>query len=166
VPVEAAGQTSCPITASPDGFTVPSQTATAQVRMARQQIAIFEYAASASLTIPIVTDANYRLIGPPQSGFVQAQKGGGVILWTTGGGLTTPVIADSQSPPSSGAPMQVTPAIQIAGKAAQVIYAGLSPGFPGLYQINVLVPLDAPSGKTTMTVASGTGDVNYDLWVQ
>lgn len=62
--------------------------------------------------------------------------------------------------------MQVAPALHIAGKAAQVVYAGLSPGFPSRYQIDVVVPSDAPSGKITLTVASGTGDVNYDFRVQ
>jgi len=41
-----------------------------------------------------------------------------------------------------------------------------SPGFIGLYQINVTVPAATPSGKVTLTLASGIGDVSYDLWVQ
>jgi uncharacterized protein (TIGR03437 family) len=127
---------------------------------------MFLYAVTTSLTIPIVTDSSYRLVGPAEPGLIQAQKGGAVILWTTGGGLTTPPVADNQSPPSAGAAMQIAPAIQIGGKPAQVLYAGLSPGFPGLYQINLVVPPDAPSGKVTLTIASGTGDVNYDFWVQ
>jgi uncharacterized protein (TIGR03437 family) len=166
VPVEVAGQTNCQITATPDGFTIPSVATSAPVEIVPQDLGIFTYAASSTLTVPIITDANYQLIGPPQPGFVQARKGNAVVLWTTGGGLTTPPVPDSQSPPSPAAVMQIVPAVHIAGQPATVLFAGLSPGLPGVYQINVQIPANTPSGKVTLTIASGIGDSNYDLWVQ
>ena len=162
VPVEVAGKTSCPITTTLSGFTIPPTSASATIQIVPQDLALFPYSA----TVPIITNAGYQYIGPPGGSFAQAQKGSVIILWATGGGLTSPGVADDQLAPSTGAIMQLTPTVRIAGEAAAVQYAGLSPGFIGLYQINVAVPQDAPSGKVTLTLASGTGDVNYDLWVQ
>jgi adhesin/invasin len=39
-------------------------------------------------------------------------------------------------------PVRVT----MAGRELTPIYAGLTPGFPGLYQVNVLIPSDFPPG--------------------
>jgi len=167
VPVEVAGKASCSLTASLSGFTVPATTATTTVQIVPQDLALFPYVVSATLTVPIITNANYQYIGPPGAGpFVQAQKGTTVILWATGGGLTSPVLADNAQAPASGSPMQLVPTVSIAGSPASVQYAGLSPGFIGLYQINVVVPANTPSGKVTLTLSSGIGDVPYDLWVQ
>ena len=40
------------------------------------------------------------------------------------------------------------PAVSIGGIAASVSFAGLAPGFVGLYQVNVQVPAAAPTGNT------------------
>jgi uncharacterized protein (TIGR03437 family) len=167
VPVEVAGKTTCTLTAALSGFTIPATPASTTVQIVPQNLALFPYTVSASLTVPIVTNASYQVIGPPGAGpFVQAQKGSVIVLWATGGGLTTPSVADDQLAPATGAPMQLAPSVRIAGQTAAVLYAGLSPGFIGLYQINVTVPPGVPSGKVTLTLASGIGDVSYDLWVQ
>jgi uncharacterized protein (TIGR03437 family) len=44
------------------------------------------------------------------------------------------------------APSQVQPMVTIGGMRGNVIFAGLAPGFIGLYQVNVEVPADAPVG--------------------
>jgi uncharacterized protein (TIGR03437 family) len=166
VPIEVAGKTSCNLTAVLDGYTVPATPATTTVQIVPQDIGLFLYGLNATTTVPIVTNLNYQVIGPPGSGLAQAQKGSSVILWATGGGLTSPVVADNALTPATGATMQSTPSVRIAGAVAIVQYAGLAPGFIGLYQINVAVPANTPSGKVTLTLSSGIGDVNYDLWVQ
>ncbi len=48
-----------------------------------------------------------------------------------------------------------TPTVTIGGKKAQVLFSGLAPGFPGLYQINVIVPADAPTGAQPLIVTIG-----------
>jgi len=166
VPVAAAGKTSCNVTATLGGFTVPPAPATTTIPIVPQNIALFLYSPNANLTVPIVTNANYQVLGPPGSGLPQAQKGGNIILWSTGGGLTTPVVANNALAPASGAIMQATPTVRIGGTAVTVQYAGLAPGFFGLYQINVGLPQNLPSGKVSLTLSSGTGDVSYDLWIQ
>ncbi|MGO9259319.1 MAG: hypothetical protein ACLQU1_23845 [Bryobacteraceae bacterium] len=166
VPVEAAGKTSCELTATLGGYTVPATPATTTVQIVPQNIALFLYNLSSTTTAPVITNLNYQVIGPPASGLAQAQKGGSIILWATGGGLTSPVVADDMLAPALGAPMQTTPSVQIAGVAATVQYAGLAPGFIGLYQINVAVPPNTPSGQVSLTLSSGIGNLSYDLWVQ
>ena len=53
------------------------------------------------------------------------------------------------SPPSDA---QVTPGVTIGGVAAQVTFAGLTPGFIGLYQIIAQVPAGVPPGDAVPVV--------------
>jgi uncharacterized protein (TIGR03437 family) len=41
-----------------------------------------------------------------------------------------------------------TPAVSIGGKPAKVQFSGLAPGFVGVWQLNVAIPDDAPTGNT------------------
>ena len=43
----------------------------------------------------------------------------------------------------------------IGGQTAQVLFSGLAPGFPGLYQVNVIVPNSAAVGSQKLTIAIG-----------
>lgn len=70
-----------------------------------------------------------------------------IVIWATGLGGTTP--ASIEGFPASGNPLAVTAAItsvSIGGVASDVLYSGLTPGFVGLYQINVRVHPDVPRG--------------------
>ncbi len=44
--------------------------------------------------------------------------------------------------------------VTIAGRSATTSFAGLAPGYAGLYQINVTVPADAPSGDDPVIVTA------------
>ena len=48
----------------------------------------------------------------------------------------------------------------IAGIPATPSFAGLAPGFAGLYQINVTIPEEVPKGVVDITVAFGTSASN------
>jgi len=64
------------------------------------------------------------------------------------------------NPPSSGAPApseqlsttMSTPTVTIGGIPATVVFSGLAPGFVGLYQVNVRVPANVPSGNAVPVV--------------
>ena len=76
-----------------------------------------------------------------------ATRGSVIQLFGTGMGVTNPGSVDGQivSPPRSGPvlPFQVT----IAGRIAQVAYFGGAPGLvSGVFQANVVIPADCPTG--------------------
>ena len=48
-----------------------------------------------------------------------------------------------------------TPVVTIGGQSAQVQFAGLAPGFVGLYQVNVYVPTGISTGNQPITIAIG-----------
>ena len=111
--------------------------------------AFFEMGSSAVAAL----DINYQLIsaGHPVG------RGQAAMLFANGLGPVS-------NPPASGVPALVSPlseipvsqvTVTIGSKAAQVLWAGLAPGFPGLYQVNVMVPTDVGAGNQPITVAVG-----------
>lgn len=71
----------------------------------------------------------------------------------------------STAPPSgSAAPISgvvrslATPAVEIGGVPGTVMFSGLAPGFVGVYQVNVQLPLNAPAGPSVPVVLK-FGDV-------
>ena len=74
-----------------------------------------------------------------------AMPGQFVVLWGSGLGPTDPPIPAGEAP-SGPAPAVQQPQVFIGEHPAMVQYAGRSPGFAGLDQINVLIPEDAPTG--------------------
>jgi uncharacterized protein (TIGR03437 family) len=77
-----------------------------------------------------------------------------------------------QGPWTSGVPVPVasstvtTPVVTVGGIQAQVLFAGLTTQFVGLYQINVVLPQNVPLGNSVpVTVAIGKkGMWNYSAW--
>lgn len=99
-----------------------------------------------------------------------------IALFVEGLGLVSPSIAAGAVGPTS--PLSVTPAntigVLVDNQLATVSYAGLAPGFAGLYQINVQIPAsgihsgdvsiaiagpDSLSAEAKITVAAGTGTI-------
>jgi uncharacterized protein (TIGR03437 family) len=76
-----------------------------------------------------------------------ARPGELVVLYANGFGATTPPITKGSELQSGTLP--VMPVIQIGGVSAVVQSAGLIS--PGLYQLNVVVPLSAASGGNAVT---------------
>jgi len=64
------------------------------------------------------------------------------------------------NPPSSGAaaslsslaPTTNTPSVEFGGVAGTILFSGLAPGFIGVYQVNVQLPLNAPAGPSVPVV--------------
>jgi uncharacterized protein (TIGR03437 family) len=73
----------------------------------------------------------------PANSHIEAAKTGQVVtLWGTGLG---PVSFDETTPPQTG-DLDVPVQVLVNGKVAQVLYKGRSSEFPGLDQINFIVP--------------------------
>jgi hypothetical protein len=63
--------------------------------------------------------------------------------------------ASGFTPSASGSPLFYTtslPEVRIGGAAVQVLFSGLAPGLSGVWQINVLIPSDAPVGSMPVTI--------------
>lgn len=84
-------------------------------------------------------------------------KAGEVLeMYGTGFGITIPPVpAGLPSPGAPPAVAQVTPTVQIGGTDAKVLFAGLTPGLVGVYQINAVVPAGLRTGAYTVSLKSG-----------
>ncbi len=93
--------------------------------------------------------ADYSLVGPATlyAGVTTpAKPGETVVLYANGFGQTTvPVVSGSET--QSGI-LSPGPTVSIGGISALVYYAGLVS--PGLFQINVMVPSNAPTGDNQL----------------
>jgi uncharacterized protein (TIGR03437 family) len=87
-----------------------------------------------------------------------ARAGDVVQVFCTGLGATQPAVASGQAAPSSP-PAAVTSTVSatVGGRPAVVQFAGLAPGFAGLYQVNVQIPSSVTSGGAVTLTLSQQG---------
>jgi minor extracellular serine protease Vpr len=120
------------------------------VRLAGSSPAFFEIGDS----VPAALDLSYQLITASHP----AERGKTVMLFANGLGLVTNTPPSGE--PAGAAPLSAVPAsaaltVTIGGRPAQVQFAGLAPGFPALYQLNVVVPPGTEAGKQPIAVTAG-----------
>jgi uncharacterized protein (TIGR03437 family) len=69
------------------------------------------------------------------------------LLYCTGlGAVKNPPAAGAVSPSSPPSSTVATATLTVGGVPATVSFAGLAPGYVGLYQVNFQIPNNAPSG--------------------
>jgi uncharacterized protein (TIGR03437 family) len=99
-------------------------------------------------------------IAPPSviPGARPAQAGDVLVIYALGLGATDP--AQTVGAAATGAAQVTpTPAITIGGVTlapSDVLYAGVTPGYIGLYQVNLRVPPGVSSGNQPIVIQSGT----------
>jgi uncharacterized protein (TIGR03437 family) len=83
-----------------------------------------------------------------------AQPGEYVVAYMAGlGDTTVPVATGAGSPPSpSLAWAGVLPTLTLNGASVPVLFAGMTPGLVGLYQLNFQIPADQPNGTVKLVV--------------
>ncbi len=113
----------------------------------------------------IIVNQDYSIPMPVTPGVAShpARPGDALVIYAIGLGPTTPAAASGAAAP--GDPLaQVTPAPRVyfggafasLGVPADPLFVGLTPGFVGLYQINVVVPDETPrSDRVRVMLASG-----------
>ena len=106
--------------------------------------AFFEYSdAGSGRQLIAALDQNFQLV----TGATPVARGSVVQLYANGLGPVDNQPATGEAAPSSPlATCRIAPQVTIGGQNATVLYAGLAPGFVGLYQVNATVPTDAPTG--------------------
>jgi uncharacterized protein (TIGR03437 family) len=87
-------------------------------------------------------------------------------MYGSGLGATDPVVAAGEASPANPvARARVTPRVVIGNLDARVLFAGLTPGLAGVYQINIVVPSGLRAGRYGVVVqaagqnASGSGAI-------
>ncbi len=88
----------------------------------------------------------------------QPASGGSVVsAYVTGLGTVSPAVTSGQPAPQTPVSRtDSTVTATIGNQTAQVQFAGLAPGFVGLYQVNILVPT-LPAGQYVLSIsAAGT----------
>ena len=96
-----------------------------------------------------------------------AKRGSYLTVYAIGLGVVEPSATAGQVPPISPLSTAVNPvAASIGGVPATVSYAGLAPGYPGLYQINILVPEGVANGAQEVIVSNANNGSQSGLLVQ
>ena len=97
----------------------------------------------------IVRDRNSELV----TGSNPVHRGDVLVIYSTGLGQTTPAAQTGMPSPSNPLASALNiPQVTLGGMNLPLIYAGLSPGEIGVYQINVKVPNNAPTGASVALV--------------
>ena len=87
-------------------------------------------------------------------------------MYLVGMGLTDPAVrSGAPTPTTSYFKALVQPLVTVDGKQAELIFAGLTPGSVGLYQINFFVPADARVGDLPVTVTQAGAQANSGVLV-
>ncbi len=87
-----------------------------------------------------------------------AAVGGYVSIYCTGLGATQPPVASGQPGPSDSPALVTFPVtVTIGGQPATLIFAGMAPGFVGVYQVNAQIPDGITRGDAVPLVLSQGG---------
>lgn len=170
VPFEVlpTGQTTAtvPVVVSVNG--IPSDPVSMQIVASAP--GIFTIPATGQGNAVLVNLTDYSVAAPTGSltGFTThpITRGQSGFFYVTGLGAMTPAIADGSGdcPSANGlCNANATPQVLVGGvpvPAAQFTFAGQAPGFPGVEQINITIPANAPTGSNvSLVVVSADGTV-------
>ncbi|NDJ09648.1 MAG: hypothetical protein EBY17_00425 [Acidobacteriia bacterium] len=148
VPWEMAGVATAAVTVTVNGQTSPPQA----IAIASTAPGVFQYGdrqavATDALSAKLITTAN-----PAHPGTTY------LTIYCTGLGLATNQPASGVA--AAGSPLSwalLTPTVTIGGVPTNPLFAGLTPGLIGVYQINVQVPAGTPVGDSVPLIVSVAG---------
>ena len=87
-----------------------------------------------------------------------ASTGDALLIFSTGlGTVSPPVTAGEATPAATLSHTDNTVTVTVGGKSANVLFAGLAPGFVGLYQVNVTVPGGIAPANNVPVVMTAAG---------
>jgi minor extracellular serine protease Vpr len=135
---QSASQTVTLVPSAPGVFTLPEGAG----------YAVLVNLSDGSIAAPAPTVPGFTLTSHPIS------RGQSAFFYATGLGAMTPSVADgaaSPADPTKNAFVNVQPIVWIGGVntgvMAPIIFAGQAPGYPGVYQVNIMIPNNAPTGN-------------------
>jgi len=147
IPWELTGQSEASLTATLAGHTSAPQT----VNLAPFSPGIFSM--NSQGTGPgAILDSSYHLVtpsNPASAGFTF------ILIYCTGlGPVTHQPVTGAAAPSNPLAETTMKPAVTVGGVPADVSFSGLAPGSVGEYQVNALVPSNAPTGDAVPVILS------------
>jgi uncharacterized protein (TIGR03437 family) len=109
----------------------------------------------------IAQDTSFNLITAASP----AHPGEVVVIYLVGMGATNPAVASGLPAPGLQpgdmlASATVQPVVKVSGQTAKILYAGLTPGGIGLYQIDFVVPAGVSAGNLSLAVSQGANNAN------
>ena len=161
----SSGQISClvpfGVSGSTASFVVTTggrSTAAVEIPLAKTSPGIFTVP-SAGTGPGAILKADFSLVSASNP----AKRGDVVLVFLTGLGAVTPTIRDGTLAPIN--PLSTVPGtlgVYIGGKQADILFQGLAPGLFGLYQLNLKIPLNSPTGNS-VPFAIDSGDGFHDM---
>lgn len=113
--------------------------------------------------IAVAQDQNFQIITPSNP----AKRGQAIVLYANGLGPVTNSPASGDPAPSNPPSTTTTvPVVMVGGQQAQVLFSGLTPGFAGLNQVNIIVPANSGTGSQTITLSIGGQTATATIPVQ
>jgi uncharacterized protein (TIGR03437 family) len=95
-----------------------------------------------------------------------AKPGEYLVMYLVGMGATNPAVASGVETPTAPLSKVVDePTVTVGSQTSTLLFAGLTPGFVGLYQIDFQVPPGAASGELVVTVTQNGVAANPTLLV-
>lgn len=97
----------------------------------------------------LIVNANFQIMDASNPG----KSGEAAVIFSTGlGKVRDPIEAGEAAPSNPLARAEMPVSVTVGNVPAEVIYAGLAPGFAGLYQVNIVLPLNVPVGEAIPVV--------------
>jgi len=132
-----------------------SQSASQSVTMVPSAPGIFTLPPGVGIAVLVnLTDFTIAAPAPTVPGYTLAShpipRGASAYFYATGLGQMTPTLADGAGLATNGTPtVNANPTVWIGGVntgvTVPIIFAGES-GYPGVYQVNITIPANAPTG--------------------
>jgi uncharacterized protein (TIGR03437 family) len=93
------------------------------------------------------------------------RAGDTVVIYCTGLGTVSPAVPPGEAAAVNGPLSRTTNpvSVTIGDRQARVDYAGLTPGYTGLYQVNAVVPQGVPVGEAVAVVLSVAGQTSLPV---
>jgi uncharacterized protein (TIGR03437 family) len=146
VPAELAGRTISAVQVVTNGVAAP-----APILLAPTGPGIFTVNQSGSGRGAVLHASTHALVTPESP----ARRGEILEVYVNGLGSTTPAFGTNEASPSNPpAATNISPTALLGAVLAPVRFAGLAPSFVGLYQVNIEVPANAPTGEVVLILQS------------
>ncbi|MEX1063871.1 MAG: hypothetical protein WD898_00895 [Candidatus Paceibacterota bacterium] len=135
------------VTIGPDGLKYVSQTSPVQTVPSVPRV--FMYLDDQGKLMPVVTDSSWQIVNQDNP----ARAGQSLAVFLTGLGKVAPEVA-SGNPAPEGSRVVNWPIVRVGKYEAEVLFAGLAPGYSGLYQLNFVLPGGLAPGKVSVTISA------------